>query len=73
MNGHHDALRCPSAATQPQDLHTQAGRTVLNTVGAFLVVSLASPVYDLARLRNTQAAEPGSRLQWNSRCPCRRA
>jgi hypothetical protein len=42
---------------------------VLNTVGAFLVVSLASPVYDLARLRNTQAAEPGSRLQWNSRCP----
>lgn len=43
---------------------------MLNTVGAFLVVSLASPVYDLARLRNTQAAEPGSRLQWNSRWPC---
>lgn len=46
----------------------QAGRTVLNTIGAFLVVSLASPIYDLARLRSAQRSEAGPGLQWNRRC-----
>lgn len=44
---------------------SSAGRTVLNTIGAFLLVSLASPIYDLARLRAAQSAEGGPGLQWN--------
>lgn len=40
---------------------------MLNTIGAFLLVSLASPIYDLARLRAAQSTEGGPGLQWNRR------
>lgn len=49
----------------------QVGKTVLHTVAGFLLVSLASPAYDLARLRGTSGAEgvssPSAGMQWASR------
>lgn len=40
---------------------------MLNTIGTFLAVSLASPVYDLAKLRASLGQEAGPGLQWNRR------
>lgn len=43
---------------------------MLHTVGGFLLVSLASPAYDLARLQGGSggdAASPSAGMQWASR------